>query len=271
MNYNHWTQGIDLQLQHNIPHLTFKTYVRNLWDYSYRENGVSFAIIFQGIQGDVPTCEIVDGEETPISGNEPTFETITVQEYGVNRMWDSIPMEFLVADAQAPDVKITIEGLEVLCPDLNCDYSYITSVGAVTEQTLSGKSLTLIGTDLPTSDIVVKFGETACVSTTITSDGTTLSCELELFPAAGSHVPDVRGSNGRIDSSGVAPIDVSLTTSSVSPNSALNQNGGDPLTIVGTGFSSVASKNIIQFSDGTPCTVVTASDTEILCEPEAFD
>ena len=44
--YTEWTQGIDFWMQLYIPHLQFKIYVRNLFEFQYRENGVAFAVIF---------------------------------------------------------------------------------------------------------------------------------------------------------------------------------------------------------------------------------
>lgn len=44
--YSDWTEGIDFEMQLMIPHAQFKIYVRNLWTYDYRENGLSFAVIW---------------------------------------------------------------------------------------------------------------------------------------------------------------------------------------------------------------------------------
>ena len=101
IGFNHYVPGIDSIMQASIPHLAFRMRVHNLYDYDldYRQNMVIFAVSFDGIQGDVPTCEILDGEDTPISGNDVTFSVTTVREYGINRWWDAIPLEFLLSDA----------------------------------------------------------------------------------------------------------------------------------------------------------------------------
>jgi len=57
-------------------------YVRNLDEYHYRENGVAFAIIFDGYHGDVPECTLSSGVDNPLTGNEITYETETIREYG---------------------------------------------------------------------------------------------------------------------------------------------------------------------------------------------
>lgn len=80
--YSEWTQGIDFWMQLQIPHLQFKMYVRNLWEYQYRENGIAFAVIFDGYHGDVPECTISSGTTDPLVGNNVVFSTETYRQYG---------------------------------------------------------------------------------------------------------------------------------------------------------------------------------------------
>ena len=46
LGYGQWTQGIDLYTQLEIPHLQFKTYIRDTGKYDYAQNGREFMIIF---------------------------------------------------------------------------------------------------------------------------------------------------------------------------------------------------------------------------------
>jgi len=54
----------------------------------------------------------------------------------------------LFTPALKPQVLVTVDGLEALCPDDNCGYSYIASVGQITEVTQNVDILTITGTDL---------------------------------------------------------------------------------------------------------------------------
>lgn len=62
-----------------------------------------------------------------------------------------------------------------------------------------------------------------------------------------------------------------LVVSSVTPNTELNQLGGDILSIVGTGFDPDFSQTRISFNDNTNCTIFAASSTEIKCIVDGFN
>lgn len=100
LGYDHWVQGIDFHMQLQIPHLQFKIYVRNLFEYQYKENGVAFAVLFSGYEGDVPECRIESGTTTPLTGSNVVFETETIREYGQNLMFEPVPLSMLYTDAQ---------------------------------------------------------------------------------------------------------------------------------------------------------------------------
>lgn len=115
----------------------------------------------------------------------------------------------------------------------------------------------------------VKIRNSKCAS--VTSSGSSITCTLDVPVAAGSwdvQVTDVNGLTPK--NAAVAAISVPLTISSVSPNSGLNQLGGDILTITGTGFDQVTNTTSIVFGDGTNCTVQTTSATQVTCEVDGF-
>ena len=58
---------------------------------------------------------------------------------------------------------------------------------------------------------------------------------------------------------------------SISPNTGLNQLGGDTLTITGTGFDQILDNTSVVFSDSTACEVLTTSATQITCFITGFD
>ena len=124
----------------------------------------------------VPECSISSGVDDPLVGNEIVFETETIREYGQNLMFEPIPLSMLYTDAQKPQVMIKVNGIEGVCPEFNCDYVYVDTTALITDQTLSGDILTIIGTNLPTSDVSVKLANSECGTVTATS--TEITCSL---------------------------------------------------------------------------------------------
>ena len=185
-SYNNWSPGIDFYLQLEVPHLQFKTYIRDTSRYSYRQNGREFIIIFQDIHEDVPQCTIETSASDPIVGNNVVFNASTMREYGQNLMFEPVPLEFIYADAQKPQVMISVNGVVGVCPDFNCDYLYIDTDSEIQTQTLeNGLDLTITGVGLPTTDIQVKFANAECTDA-ITATDTEITCTLNFLPAAGS-------------------------------------------------------------------------------------
>lgn len=60
-----------------------------------------------------------------LQGEVISFNVEEVQQYGVNKFWPVIPMEFLKADGQAPAVEITVDDIPALCVNIDCEYTYI--------------------------------------------------------------------------------------------------------------------------------------------------
>jgi len=187
-------------------------------------------------------------------------------------MFEPVPLEMLYHDAAKPQVLIKVNKIEGVCPEFNCDYLYSTAPSEVTAQAIgvNGKDITITGTSLPTKDVKVIIGNTECG--TVTASATSITCTLSVLPAAGAWNVEVYDPSGLVPvKSDVAKINVALVVTSVSPATALNQLGGDVLTITGTGFDKDMSKVGIAFSDTTKCDVQSASPTEIKCLVAGFD
>lgn len=90
--------SIDFYLQLEIPHLQFKTMVRDTGVYTYRDNGIGLYIVFQDYHGDVPQCEIRTSESNPLDGIDMTLNWSTVREYGQNLFFEPMPLEFMYTD-----------------------------------------------------------------------------------------------------------------------------------------------------------------------------
>jgi hypothetical protein len=185
---------MDFWIQLMVPHLQFKIYVRNLWTYDYRENGLSFAIVFQDYHGDAPECYLESGVDTPITGANPTATTETVREYGQNLMFEPIPLEFIYTDSQQPQVTISVNGIDGVCPEFNCNYIYVEAYGEVTGQSLTDGVLTIDGTTLPVDNVKVQIANSECG--TVTATDTQITCTLNAGAAAGSWDVKIIDANG---------------------------------------------------------------------------
>lgn len=124
--------------------------------------------------------------------------------------------------------------------------------------------MTIGGTDLPTSDVTVFFGGAPCSS--VSAGATLITCTLDWAPYGGDHDVEVYDPSGLIKvGSAVSQINVAVTVSasSIAENNlgGINQNGGDILTITGTGFPNVASYVGVEMSDGTGCEVTSSTPT----------
>ena len=47
-------------------------------------------------------------------------------------MFEPIPLEFIYTDAQKPQVMISVNGIDGVCPEFNCDYTYINTTALIT-------------------------------------------------------------------------------------------------------------------------------------------
>lgn len=132
--------------------------------------------------------------------------------------------------------------------------------------------ITVSGTDLSTlTDTSIIFGGAPCGTITAEADTTTLTCNLAHEPYGGDHDVELYDSNGLVPGSGLSTINVPVTVSSMSPDTGLNKNGGDELTITGTGFPNSANLVEVKFSDDTLCLVSSSTPTEIVCKIEGFE
>lgn len=163
---------------------------------------------------------------------------------------------------------VNIDGLTAICPNLNCDYAYVAASASVTSQSYDNitKILTVSGTTLPTTGLTVIFGGASCSSTpTPIFTSTQIKCTLANAPTAGSFSVQISNSNGILPLAGnVAAIATQLVVSTISPLTT-NPYGGGLLTITGSGFPIVISAVTISFDDGTGCTVLSSTLTQITC------
>lgn len=145
--------------------------------------------------------------------------------------YEPVPFEFLYTNESNPQVIVSVDSIPAVCAGLSCDFTYETATSSISSLSLSGTTLTITGTSLPTTDLQrVVFSNNDCVVSS--SSSTEIVCEVTTI-AGTNWFAEVYDSYGKIpyDSSYTTGLDVSLTITSVSPNTDLNEYGGTLLTI----------------------------------------
>lgn len=131
--------------------------------YQYNEDGRDLMIRFVGHNYDVPQMEILDSIDLPVTGNNPSFNSTNWINYDTSRVfYEPVPFEFLYTEESKPQVIVTVDGIEAVCHSLNCGYTYYAPTAKITGFTLSGNSLTITGTSLPSTIKSVKFSHIGC-------------------------------------------------------------------------------------------------------------
>lgn len=113
----------------------------------------------------------------------------------------------------------------------------------------------------------VTFGGVGCAASPVpTYTETQIQCTLAEKPRAGSIKVEVRTGSGLIPvDSGLTAVAIDLVVSTVSPAS-INNQGGDVLTITGSGFPLDPLMASVKLSDGAICAIQTISQTQIVCK-----
>jgi len=161
------------------PNYREKIEVSNGPKYNYYENGRDILIRFVGHNYDVPQMEIMSSDSMPITGNEPSFNSTTWIPYDPTRLfYEPVPFEFLHTAETSPQVIVTVDGIEAVCASLNCSYKYVPPVTKITNFTLDGNSMTLVGAGLQDNIKTVTFSNVPCSGIKISADLTTITCTV---------------------------------------------------------------------------------------------
>mmetsp|Transcript_29262 Transcript_29262/g.28378 ORF Transcript_29262/g.28378 Transcript_29262/m.28378 type:complete len:226 (-) Transcript_29262:3124-3801(-) len=216
--------------------------------------------------------EILSSSTDPLLGNVIGYSSTTYSDYSTNVFLEPIPHEYLLVDTALPEVVVTVGGLPVVCPAMNCQFEYQDATALITDAPYLGSTLTITGTGLPTTDISVTLGQVDCIISTATD--TSITCDTSETLVAGSHFPNLKDSFGLVPIDGaVVALDVTLTVSSVTPGDYLSPMGGNEILIYGTNFPhslNPYSTVSVEFTDGTLCTMIYSTSTEMKCKTNEF-
>ena len=96
----------------------------NGFDYGNWEDGADFILRFWGIKSRLSQFKIHSSTDTPIEGENPVIENVMYEDFGPNIYYDVIPFEQIRTYDTAPPIRVTVDGMPVLCKGTHCSYTY---------------------------------------------------------------------------------------------------------------------------------------------------
>jgi hypothetical protein len=83
-------------------------------------------------------------------------------------MYEPVPFEFLYTNESAPQIIVTVDGIEAVCDSLSCNYNYEVPTASITDFSRSGTTLTITGTSLNTNSLAsIYYSNVLCTATSI--------------------------------------------------------------------------------------------------------
>jgi len=175
-----------------------------LTDRNYWNNYRKFYIEFKDLLSEMDQCTIqsaTDSVDNYLTGLNVVFSSSTISDFGSNLFFEPIPMEMLFTPVTKPQILVTIDDLEAVCANVDCNYEYVVASSEITAFTVTDLDVTITGTDLPESDLTVEFGGATCG--TVSGDASGKTCTLEHLPYGGDHLIELT------DASGLVPVSAS--------------------------------------------------------------
>ena len=269
-------------------HLEIQTSYRNML--SWQEGREIYYSLTSGFEG--YTIEFESDTDNPVQVSSDTshvilFEADTTTTPASNKpVYEVIPGSFLRTIELNPQVIVESNGMTAACPvSGNCDMTFtattgeISSVSAVAgvRRLLSSyiadnyQVVTVTGTGITGSSVnYVSIGSCYCpLDPSNPPTDTSVTCLLTDCPA-GSHNVFVQTTNGAVTVNGAVTFEYEVAVDSATPTT-LYDTGGQTLTLLGDGFPPSMTEALritdfaVAFSDGSECTVVQTSSTEIQC------
>jgi hypothetical protein len=294
---------IEYAIHRSVPFMIDNVEVITDDRYLYPSNGISYLLHFYGLDYEVPVCSIAGSGEWPLSGGADMYSNNTViRTYGESLFFETVPLEMLHSDAQTPQVLVTVDGMQALCLDLNCDFTYTVPNITVTGQSLSADSvLTITGQNLPinATDLIylgpigcardnstdVNTTVETCVTETNTTDNTTyqncttetidvyyteINCTLNDTRVSGNWIVSILTQEGITPNTIATNISIPVNATAVTPTTDINYLGGDLMNITGDNFGYNISAISVVYADGTVCNVTEANMTWFTCRNSRF-
>lgn len=131
----------------------FEVIKQQIWN----EDELNWVLYFENVDGNLPQFKIHKVQDELAYSAYADFvgvdEQVTEAEFhprSGNIYYEVLPFEYLYTDESQPQVIVTVDGSPALCTTLNCEYLYASVAGEVTSMTVTGTSIAITGTLLPT-------------------------------------------------------------------------------------------------------------------------
>lgn len=280
INWHDWASTVESKLMYGCG-MYDKIVVEEAYKHSYRHNGRSFYVTFEGLHYDVPLLELMTSDTDPLTPANQTLNVTKIRSYSTNLFYEPVPFEFLKTYETKPQLMVEIDGLPAVCHNLTCDFSYVANVGEATTFTYTEatKELVIQGTKLPnsTDDIDwIEFAQSSCTVDTTKISETSITCKLDRDPVCGTWKPTIHARLGKIlNKSDMTAQAIQCTVSAATPLGAMNIIGGDNITFTGTNFPHDLKESTvsIKFKDPskTECKPQSSQSDTLVCLTTAFD
>ena len=157
--------------------------------YNYQTDGIDWILTFSKVRGDLKPFKIHSGLDNPLKGINVRTESEIVKVYGPNVFFEVIPFEQLYTAETQPPIKVSMDGMPVLCKSTHCSYNYETLSSRITDFSVNGLDVVIRGVNLPSLDEITssKFSKQNCDISS--SSDREIRCSIKDSLVAGSWTP----------------------------------------------------------------------------------
>jgi hypothetical protein len=133
-------------------------------------------IYFMHMDYELPLFNIHSSFDSPLTGDNVQAYFVESKPYGPGAMIDVLPTEWLYTAETKPQVLVTAGGMKAVCPNMNCDYEYVSTIDQVTDFELNGNEASFSLSGQTESLDSVKIGTVDCGITE--NDGSQVKCSI---------------------------------------------------------------------------------------------
>jgi hypothetical protein len=186
---------IENMIEGGCPWTRDKILVDAVNEYGYYENGRAMYIQFVGYNNKPGQFKIVPADLNTTAYNYTTHQNVT-DPFSNDLFYEPIPYEMLRTNVKKTQLRVTVNGTEAVCKNLNCDYIYTPPVGEITsfsfdatnnQVTINGNLSSII--DATTDIRSIEFAKSPCKLDEGSVTNNSLTCTLERTKTCGNHLP----------------------------------------------------------------------------------
>ena len=169
----------------------------------FNQDCIFWDLKFYSVHGELNQFEIFSNDGTfpdvtanPLVGQDVTTVSLELAPRGPNVMYEAIPFEMLRTAHESPQIQVKIDGIPAICTCVACDYTYEAVEGLITDFSVNGLDITILGSNLPLEFASVKLAYTNCEVTS--NSASSIGCTLVTPWVSGDWIPAVRDVKGLI-------------------------------------------------------------------------